>query len=96
MNVGLLGNVAVPIGPIELRNTRLAMGEIVDLERYRNLRRRREAVAKKVQRGDAPDGGKAEDPSTPPNTPTAVKRAGPRRRGPKSAAKTSSDDPKTD
>ncbi len=89
MNVGLPGNVAIPI---VLRNTRPAMGEIVDLERYRKLRRRREAGAKKVKRGDAPDGGKAEGPSSPP----AVKRAEPRRNGPESAAETSNDDPKTD
>ncbi len=92
MNVGLLGNVAIPIG---LRKTRPAMGEIVDLERYRKLRRRREAAARKVKRGGAPDGGKAEGPRPPPNAPTAVKRAGPGRGGPKGAAKTG-DDPKTD
>ncbi len=95
MNVGLLGNVAVPIGPIgpiELRKTRPAMGEIVDLERYRKLRRRREAEAKEAKHGPAPDGGKAEGPSSPP----AVKRAEPRRNGPESAAEASSDDPKTD
>ncbi len=91
MNVGLLGNVALPIGPIEFRKTRPAMGEIVDLERYRKLRRRREAVAKKVKRGPAPDGGKTVDPSTSP----AIKRAGPGRGGSKGAAKTR-DDPKTD
>ncbi len=67
------------------------MGEIVDLERYRKLRRRREAEAKKVKRGDAPDGGKADGPRTP----SAVKRAGPGRSRPKGAAKTG-DDPKTD
>ncbi len=67
------------------------MGEIVDLERYRKLRRRREAEAKKVKRGDAPDGGSADGPRTP----SAVKRPGPGRSGPKSAAKTG-DDPKTD
>ena len=71
------------------------MGEIVDLERYRKLRRRREAEAKKVKRGDAPGGGKAGTPGSPPNTPTAVTRAGPDRNGPKGAAKTG-DDPKTD
>ncbi len=95
MYVGLPGNVAIPIGPIdpiELRKTRPAMGEIVDLERYRKLRRRREAEAQKVKRGEAPDGGKTEHPSTPP----AVKRAGPGHGGPKGAAKTSSDDPKAD
>lgn len=96
MNVGLAGNVAIPVGPIELRKTRPAMGEIVDLERYRKLRRRRQAEAEKVERGPAPDGGKAKDPSTPPGTPTAVKRAGPGRGGPKGAAKTSNDDPKAD
>jgi hypothetical protein len=89
MNVGLPGNVAIPIG---LRKTRPAMGEIVDLERYRKLRRRREAEAKKVKRGAAPDGGKAGTPGTP----SAVKRAGPGRSGPKGAAKTGGDDPKTD
>ena len=68
------------------------MGEIVDLERYRKLRRRREAEAKKVKRGPVPDGGKAEGPSTP----TAVKRAGPGRGVPKGAAKTGGDDPKSD
>jgi hypothetical protein len=88
MNVGLPGNVAIPTG---LRKTRPAMGEIVDLERYRKLRRRREAEAKKVRRGDAPDGGKAEGPRTP----SAVKRAGPGRSGPEGAAKTG-DDPKSD
>ena len=67
------------------------MGEIVDLERYRKLRRRREAEAIKVKRGDAPDGGNAEHPSTS----SAVKRAGPGRSGSKGAAKTG-DDPKTD
>ena len=95
MNVGLPGNVAIPIGPIELRNTRPAMGEIVDLERFRKLRRRREAVANKGKRGDAPDGVNSADPGTPPDTPTAVKRAGPGRSGSKGAAKTG-DDPKTD
>jgi hypothetical protein len=88
MNVGLPGNVAIPIG---LRKTRSTMGEIVDLERYRKLRRRREAEAKKVKRGPAPDGGKAEGPRTP----SAVKRAGPRHGGSKGAVKTG-DDPKTD
>ena len=67
------------------------MGEIVDLERYRKLRRRREAEAKKVKRGDAPGGGKAGTPGSP----SAVTRAGPDRHGPKGAAKTG-DDPKTD
>lgn len=89
MNVGLPGNVAIPIG---LRNTRPAMGEIVDLERYRKLRRRREAEARKIRRGDAPDGGNAGTPGTP----SAVKRAGPDRGGPKGTAKTGGDDPKTD
>ncbi len=93
MNVGLLGNVAIPIG---LRKTRPAMGEIVDLERYRKLRRRREAEAKKVKRGPAPDSGEAEGPSAPPNTSSAVKRAGPARSGSKGATKTRGDDPKTD
>jgi hypothetical protein len=88
MNVGLLGNVAIPIG---LRKTRPAMGEIVDLERYRKLRRRREAEAKKVGRGDVAGGGKA----VSPRTPSAVKRAGPDRSGPEGAAKTG-DDPKSD
>ncbi len=68
------------------------MGEIVDLERYRKLRRRRDVEAKKVKRGPAPDRGKAEGP----NTPSAVKRTGPVRGGPKGAAKTGNDDPKTD
>ena len=68
------------------------MGEIVDLERYRKLRRRRQAEAKKVKRGTAPDGGKAEGP----NAPSAVERAGPGRTGPKGVAKTGGDDPKTD
>jgi len=90
-NVGLLGNVAVPNGPIGLRNTRPAMGEIVDLERYRKLRRRREAMAEKVKRGDVPDDGKTRNPSAPP----AVKRAGPGHTESKGAAKTG-DDPKTD
>ncbi len=67
------------------------MGEIVDLERYRKLRRRREAEAQKVKRGPPPAGGKAEGPTTS----SAVKRAGPGRGGPKGAAKTG-DDPKTD
>ena len=89
MNVGLPGNVAIPIG---LRKTRPAMGEIVDLERFRKLRRRRESEAKKVKRGPAPDGGKAEGPRTS----SAVERAGPGHAGPKGAAKTGGDDPKTD
>ncbi len=88
MNMGLAGNVAIPIG---LRKTRPAMGEIVDLERYRKLRRRRDAEAKKVGCDDAPDGAKAEGPRAP----SAVKRAGPGRSGPKGAAKTG-DDPKSD
>ena len=67
------------------------MGDIVDLERYRKLRRRRDAEAKKVRRDDAPDGAKAEGPRAP----SAVKRAGPGRSGPKGAAKTG-DDPKPD
>ncbi len=68
------------------------MGEIVDLERYRMLRRRREAEAKKVKRGAAPDSRGAEEPSTPP----AAKRAGPGHTGSKSTAKTRGDDSKTD
>ncbi len=68
------------------------MGEIVDLERYRKLRRRREAEAKKVGRGDVTGGGRAESPRTP----SAVKRARPGHGGPKGAAKTGGDDPKTD
>ncbi len=88
MNVGLPGNVAIAIG---WRKTRPAMGEIVDLERYRKLRRRREAEAQKVKRGPAPAGGKAEGPRTS----SAVKRAEPGRTGPKGAAK-NRDDPKSD
>ncbi len=88
MNVGLPGNVAIPIG---LRKIRPAMGEIVDLEGYRKLRRRREAEAKKVKHGDAPDGGNAGTPGTA----SAVKRTGPGHSGPKGAAKTG-DDPKPD
>ncbi len=72
------------------------MGEVVDLESYRKLLRRREAEAKKVKRGPAPDGGKAEGSSSPLNSPTVVKRAGPSHNGPKGAAKTGGDDPKTD
>ncbi len=67
------------------------MGEIVDLERYRKLRRRRDAEAKKVKRAGPPDSGKAEDISTA----SAVKRAEPGRTGPKGAAK-NRDDPKSD
>ncbi len=89
MKVGLLGNVAIPIG---LRITTTNMGEIVDLERYRKLRRRQGAEAKKVKRGAAPDSRTAEEPSTPP----AVKRAGPGHTGSKGAAKTRGDDPKSD
>ncbi len=89
MNVGLPGNVAIPIG---LRNTRPAMGEIVDLERYRKLRRRREAEAKKGKCGPAPDGGGAEGPRTS----SAIKRTGPGHGGPKGAAKSGGDDPKID
>ncbi len=68
------------------------MGEIVDLERYRKLRRRREAEAKKVKRGDAPDRCKTDDPTTTP----AVERTGPGLQGEKGAAKTRSDDSKAD
>jgi len=68
------------------------MGEIVDLERYRKLRRRREAEAKKVKRAGAPDRGKTEAPGTAP----AVKRAGPGHSGAKGATKTRSDDSKSD
>ncbi len=86
------------------------MGEIVDLERYRKLRRRREAEAKKVKRGSAPDsdpdggpgggedGVKAGDTIAPP----AAERAGPGHSpgpghgGPNGAAKTRGDDPKSD
>ena len=68
------------------------MGEIVDLERYRMLRRRREAEAKKAKRGVAPDSGKAEGPSAPP----AVDPAGPGHSGARGAAKTRGDDSKTD
>ncbi len=89
MNVGLAGNVAIPIG---LRKIRPAMGEIVDLERYRKLRRRRGAEAKQVRRGDAPDGAKAEGPRAP----SAVKRAEPGNSGAKGGAKTRGDDPKSD
>ncbi len=89
MNVGLPGNIAIPIG---FRNTRPAIGEIVDLERFRKLRRRREAEAKKVKRGNARDGGKAEDPSTA----SVVERAGHGGTGSKGAAKTRGDDSKTD
>jgi hypothetical protein len=67
------------------------MGEIVDLNRYRKLRRRREAEAKKVRRGNGPAGGKTEEP----NTSSAVERAGPGHGGSTGAAK-SGDDPKSD
>jgi hypothetical protein len=89
MNVALPGNDAVPI---RLRKTRLAMGEIVDLEGYRRLRRRREAEAKKGKRGDAPGDEKDEAPSAA----STAKRAGPGRSGSKGAAKTGGDDPKID
>ncbi len=88
MNVGLPGNVAIPNG---LRNTGPAMGEIVDLERYRKLRRRREAEAKKAACGPAPDGGGAEGPETS----SAIERAGPGHGGPKGAVK-SGDDQKSE
>ncbi len=67
------------------------MGEIVDLERYRKLRRRREAVAKKVKRVAAPS-RTAVDSGTAP----AAKRAEPGHTGSKSTAKTRGDDPKSD
>lgn len=89
MNVGLPGNDAVPI---RLRKTRLAMGEIVDLEGYRRLRRRREAKAEKDGRGDATGDERDEAPSAA----STVERAGPARDGPKGAAKTGGDDPKID
>ena len=89
MNVGLPGNDAVPIG---LRNTKTSMGEIIDLERYRKLRGRREAEAKKAKHGDTPGTEKTEVSGTP----STVKRTEPRRAGPKGAAKTGGDDPKTD
>jgi hypothetical protein len=95
MKVGLPGNVAIPIGQIGrivLRNTRKNMGEIVDLERYRKIRRRREAEAKKVKRADAPDSGKAGSPSPPP----VAKRAEPGNSGTNGGAKTRGDDPKSD
>ncbi len=68
------------------------MGEIVDLERFRKLRRRREAEAKKVKRGAAAASRGAEEPSSTP----AVKRAGPGHTGSNSTAKTRGDDPKSD
>ena len=68
------------------------MGEIVDLEHYRKLRRRRNAEAEKSKRGDAPDAGKAEGPSAAP----AVKLAEPSHTQPKGAAKTGGDDSKAD
>ncbi len=101
MNVEWPGNVAIPIGPNnangpnsanELRITKADMGEIVDLERYRKLRRRREAEAKKVKRGGGPDNGKAENPNASP----AVKQAEPGRTGAKGAAKARDDDSKSD
>ncbi len=88
------------------------MGEIVDLERYRKLRRRREAEANKVKRGSAPDSGPDGGPNGGPNggpggaeaedtiAPPAAERAGPGpgpgHSGPNGAAKTRGDDPKTD
>jgi hypothetical protein len=101
MNVGLPGNIAIPNGlnspngpngPNGLRVSKADMGEIVDLEGYRTLRRRRDAEAKKVKRDVAPDNGNTEGPSAPP----AVNRAGPGHSGSKGAAKTRSDDSKTD
>jgi hypothetical protein len=98
MNVGLPGNIAIPNGlnspngPNGLRVSKADMGEIVDLEGYRTLRRRRDAEAKKVKRDVAPDNGNTEGPSAPP----AVNRAGPSHSGAKGAAKTRSDDSKTD
>ncbi len=68
------------------------MGEIVDLERFRKLRRRREAEAKKVKRGGAAASRTAVDSGTAP----AAKRAGPGHTGSKSTAKTRGDDPKSD
>ena len=88
MNVGLPGNDALLFG---MRKTRPAMGEIVNLEHYRKLRRRREADAEITKRGDAPDTGKSESSSTA----SAVKRTGPGHTGLKGAAETG-DDPKSD
>ena len=68
------------------------MGEIVDLEHYRKLRKRREAEAGKVSGGELPDVQKAADSSTSP----AVNRAGPGQTGPESATQTGGDDLKTD
>jgi hypothetical protein len=89
MNVGLLSNDALPIG---LRKTRPAMGEIVDLEHYRKLHRRREAEAGKTERGESPDVPGTQNPSDP----AAVKRARPGRSESKGAAKTGGDDSKSD
>jgi hypothetical protein len=89
MNVGLLSNDALSSG---LRKTRPAMGEIVDLEHYRKLRRRREAKAGETERGESPDVPGTENP----NAPTTVKRARPGRSESKGAAKTGGDDSKSD
>lgn len=70
------------------------MGEIVNLEHYRKLRRRRESEAERTKRGDAPDTGKSEGA----NPASVVKRTGPGHTGHTgltSAAETG-DDPKTD
>ena len=89
MNLGLLGNDALPN---RLRKTKPAMGEIVDLEHYRKLRRRREAEAQNTKHGESPGVLESENPSAP----AAVKRTRPGRSESKGAAKTSGDDSKSD
>ena len=89
MNVGFPGNITVPL---RLRKTRAVMGEIVDLEDYRRLIRRRKAEAEKDTHGQAPDGGN--DRTLSPSS--TAKPAEPARRRPKDAAKSGGDEPNID
>jgi hypothetical protein len=66
MNVWVPGNDTIPV---QTTKTKRAMGEIVDLDRFRKQRKRREADAeraKKAATGERRDGVKSKDSSGPP------------------------------
>jgi len=71
--------------------TKPAMGEIIDLERYRKQRNRREAEAKTAKLGNRRGGVRSKSASSPP----AAERAEPSHAGRDGAAK-SGDDPNPD
>jgi hypothetical protein len=92
MNVRAPGNDAVPV---QATKTKRAMGEIVDLDRYRKQRKRREAEAKRAKKasnGDRRDGVRSKDGTSPP----AADRVESNRAGRDGAAKSGSDDPNPD